>query len=134
MVTSESAATEAPISLHSQTRPAAGDKLGSFREATAAGYTVVLCFIGISGADVSEQRVAIRVTQGGHDVPTEKLERATRARWRTSRLALLEIPCAWIFDNDNLRTLYRLAAVYEHGRLVDLHKPIPRWLIIPNRR
>ena len=45
-----------------------GDKLGFLRDAAAAGYTVVLCFIGISGADVSEQRVAMRVTQGyGND-------------------------------------------------------------------
>jgi predicted ABC-type ATPase len=36
-----------------------GDKIGFLREAAAAGYTVVLCFIGISGADVSEQRVAM---------------------------------------------------------------------------
>src|SRR5258708_38359851 len=31
-----------------------GDKLNFLREATAAGYTVVLCFIGISGPGVSE--------------------------------------------------------------------------------
>ena len=49
-----------------------GDKLGFLQDAAAAGYTVVLCFIGISGAEVSEQRVAMRVTQGGHDVPTDR--------------------------------------------------------------
>ena len=29
---------------------------------------VVLCFIGISGPKKSEERVAMRVSQGGHDV------------------------------------------------------------------
>jgi predicted ABC-type ATPase len=112
----------------------AGDKLGFLREAAAAGYTVVLCFIGISGADVSEQRVAMRVTQGGHDVPTEKLESRYPRTMANLKTALLEIGYVWIFDNDDLRTPYRLVAVYEHGQLVDLHKPIPRWLTIPNRR
>jgi predicted ABC-type ATPase len=112
----------------------AGDKLGFLRDAAAAGYTVVLCFIGISGADVSEQRVAMRVTQGGHDVPTEKLESRYPRTMANLKTALLEIGYVWIFDNDDLRTPYRLVAVYEHGQLVDLHKPIPRWLTIPNRR
>jgi len=110
-----------------------GDKLGFLRDAAAAGYTVVLCFIGISGADVSEQRVAMRVTQGGHDVPTEKLESRYPRTMANLTTALLEIPYVWIFDNDDLRTPYRLVAVYERGKLVALHRPIPRWLGIPTR-
>lgn len=106
----------------------AGDKLGFLREAAAAGYTVVLCFIGISGADVSEQRVAMRVTQGGHDVPTEKLESRYPRTMTNLKSVLLEIPYIWIFDNDDLRVPYRLVAVYESGQPVALHKPIPRWL------
>ena len=111
-----------------------GDKIGFLREAAAAGYTVVLCFIGISGADVSEQRVAMRVTQGGHDVPTEKLESRYPRTMANLKTALIEIPYVWIFDNDDLRAAYRLVAVYEHGQLVALHKPVPRWLGIPTRR
>ena len=111
-----------------------GDKLGFLRDAAAAGYTVVLCFIGISGADVSEQRVAMRVTQGGHDVPTEKLEARYPRTMANLTTALLEIPHVWIFDNDDLRAPYRLVAVYEHGKPVALHRPIPRWLGIPTRR
>jgi len=111
-----------------------GDKRGFLRDAAAAGYTVVLCFIGISGADVSEQRVAMRVTQGGHDVPTEKLESRYPRTMANLTTALLEIPYVWIFDNDDLRAPYRLVAVYEHGKPVALHRPIPRWLGIPTRR
>jgi len=111
-----------------------GDKIGFLREAAAAGYTVVLCFIGISGADVSEQRVAMRVTQGGHDVPTEKLESRYPRTMANLKTALIELPYVWIFDNDDLRAAYWLVAVYEHGQLVALHKPVPRWLGIPTRR
>ena len=50
-----------------------GDKMGFLKEAVESGYTVLLCYIGISGPDVSEARVAMRVSQGGHDVPSEKL-------------------------------------------------------------
>jgi predicted ABC-type ATPase len=50
-----------------------GDKLSFLKNATRRGYTVVLCFIGIADADRSEERIALRVSQVGHDVPTDKL-------------------------------------------------------------
>ena len=104
-----------------------GDKLTFLKDAAAAGYTVVLFFIGISGPEVSEQRVAMRVSQGGHDVPTEKMQ--TRYP-RSLATALREIPHVWVFDNDDLRSPYRLTAVYENGKPIQLHEPIPAWLAI----
>ena len=38
-----------------------GDKVEFLREASASGYTVVLCFIGIDGPEMSDERVAMRV-------------------------------------------------------------------------
>lgn len=107
----------------------AGDKLAFLKDAATAGYTVILCFIGISGPEVSEQRVAMRVSQGGHDVPTDKLETRYPRILANLRNALREVPHVWIFDNDDLRHPYRLVAIYEAGKSVRLNKPIPRWLI-----
>ena len=42
-----------------------GDKLTFLKDAAADGYTVVLCFIGVSGPKGSEERVAMRVSQAG---------------------------------------------------------------------
>src|ERR1035441_8288420 len=41
-----------------------GEKLAFLKTAAQAGYTTVLCYIGISGLDVSGQRVAMRVSPG----------------------------------------------------------------------
>jgi predicted ABC-type ATPase len=106
----------------------AGDKLAFLKDAATAGYNVILCFIGISGPEVSEQRVAMRVSQGGHDVPTSKLETRYPRILANLRNALREVPHVWIFDNDNLRHPYRLVAIYEAGKPVRLNKPIPHWL------
>lgn len=105
-----------------------GDKLAFLKDAAMAGYTVILCFIGISGPEVSEQRVAMRVSQGGHDVPTDKLEARYPRIMANLRNALREVPHVWIFDNDDLRHPYRLLAIYEAGKVARLNKPIPRWL------
>ena len=105
-----------------------GDKLTFLKDAAALGSTAVLCFIGISGPEVSEQRVAMRVSQGGHDVPVEKLETRYPRILANLKAALHQIPHVWVFDNDDLRSPYRLTAVYENGKPMQLHEPIPAWL------
>ena len=105
-----------------------GDKLTFLKEAAGAGYTVVLCFIGVSGPDVSEERVAMRVTQGGHDVPPEKLIARYPRTLANLRTSIRELPHVWIFDNDDLRLPFRLVAVFQAGRRVSLNKRVPMWL------
>lgn len=106
----------------------AGDKLAFLKDAAAAGYTVILCFIGISGPATSEQRVAMRVSQGGHDVPTDKLQTRFPRILANLRSALREIPHVWVFDNDDLRHPFRLVTVYANGQPVRSQKPTPQWL------
>lgn len=105
-----------------------GAKLGFLKEAVQAGYTVILCFIGISGAETSEERVAMRVSQGGHDVPTEKLVSRFPRILANLKNAIQSLPHVWVFDNDDLRRPYRLLAVFENGKVRRLEKPIPKWL------
>jgi predicted ABC-type ATPase len=105
-----------------------GDKLAFLHEAARTGYTVLLCFIGISSPEVSDQRVAMRVSQGGHNVSTEKLFSRYPRILANLRTALLELHHVWVFDNDDLRTPYRRIAVCEAGKLVYLHRPAPAWL------
>ena len=93
------------------------------------GYNTSLCFIGIAGPEVCEQRVAMRVSQGGHDVPTEKLVERFPRILANLQAAVSELPNVLVFDNNNLRMPYRLVAVFESGRLVKLQRPIPKWLI-----
>lgn len=106
----------------------AGDKLAFLKDAAAAGYTVILCFIGISGPATSEQRVAMRVSQGGHDVPTDKLQTRYPRILANLRSALRELPHVWVFDNDDLRHPFRLVTVYANGQPVRSQKPTPQWL------
>jgi len=106
----------------------AGDKIAFLKETITAGYMVVLCFIGISGPAISEQRVAMRVSQGGHDVPTEKLRTRYPRTLANIKSAIRELPHVHIFDNDDLQNPFRPVAVFEHGQLRNVRKPLPRWL------
>lgn len=105
-----------------------GDKLAFLKDAAARGYTVILCYIGISGPEVSEQRVAMRVSQGGHDVPSDKILARYPRTLANLRSAIRELPHVWIFDNDDLREPYRKVAVFEKGSRIFAAKPVPGWL------
>lgn len=105
-----------------------GDKLTFLKEAAGKGYTVVLCFIGISGPEVSQARVAMRVSQGGHDVPSEKLTARFPRTLANLKTAIRDLPHVWIFDNDDLRTPFHQVTVFENGQRVTLNEPVPKWL------
>ncbi|MBI2479485.1 MAG: zeta toxin family protein [Planctomycetia bacterium] len=105
-----------------------GDKRAFLKEAITAGYTVVLCFIGISSPKTSEQRVAMRVSQGGHDVPMDKLRSRYPRTLANLKSAIHELPHVLIFDDDDLRTPFRRVAVFEDGQLSFRQNPLPRWL------
>lgn len=105
-----------------------GDKLAFLKEAAKSGYTVILCFIGIASPQVSEQRVAMRVSQGGHNVPSEKLESRFPRTMSNLATAIRELPHVLIFDNGDLRTPFRQVAVFEYGKLAFSNAPFPEWL------
>jgi len=103
-----------------------GDKLKFLQDAADAGYTVLLCFIGISGAKVSEQRVAMRVSQGGHDVPTPKIASRFPRVLANLKAAIRKLPHVWVFDNDDLQHPFRLACVCRNGAVVQLNRPLQK--------
>ena len=105
-----------------------GDKLSFLKQAAQRGYTVVMCFIGIAGSGRSEERVSMRVSQGGHDVPTDKLVGRFPRTMTNLKQAIRELPCVLVFDNDDLRTPFRLLAVFQNDRQQFLAKSIPDWL------
>jgi predicted ABC-type ATPase len=105
-----------------------GDKRRFLREADQAGYTVLLCYIGISSVEMSEARVEMRVLQGGHNVPTEKLAARFPRTLDNLRVAILELPHVIVYDNDDLESPFRHVATFRDGIALELHPPIPSWL------
>ncbi len=105
-----------------------GDKLGFLQRAAEAGYNVILCFIGISGPAVSEERVSLRVSQGGHDVPTEKLATRFPRTLENLRKGLRALPDVLVFDNNDLSDPYRQIAIFHDGKAAFLSDSLPVWM------
>jgi predicted ABC-type ATPase len=112
-----------------------GAKLRFLKEAEAKGYTVLLVFIGIDSPQTSEQRVAMRVSKGGHDVPANKIAERYSRTMKNLQLAFLEISNIRVYENSDLDRPFRLVASRDAGREVAVRQPTPAWLrsLLPSR-
>lgn len=91
-------------------------------------HSVVLCFIGLDDVELSDTRVAMRVSQGGHDIPTAKLvDRFPRILANLAR-ALDALPLVQLFDNSDLAAPFRLVAISRDGRLERMSTADCPWL------
>lgn len=93
------ACIEAKVSFSFETVMSHPSKVEVLTRAKTAGFFVQLFFVGIDDPQTNIERVALRVAQGGHDVPRDRIV----ARWHRT-MALLHRAVAicdrsFIFDN-----------------------------------
>ena len=105
-----------------------GDKVSFLRKAANSGYSVILCFIGLDSAEISDERVAMRVSQGGHDVPTRKVRSRYRRTLKNLRRAINALPLVLVYDNSDLRKPFRPVARFIDGREIWASARRAEWL------
>lgn len=71
-------------------------------EAQMKGYTVTLLFFWLSSVELAKQRVALRVSEGGHNIPEEVIERRyIRGLANLFELYLPICDSVMLFDNSD---------------------------------
>jgi replicative DNA helicase len=111
-------------------------KIDILVRAKEAGYTVFLYFVGTDDPQTNIERVALRVAQGGHAVPDDKV----LSRWRRT-MALLQRAIrssdhSYVFDNSVIGTIDTVPRLVFHrsatgsGRLPqsELIGAAPAWV------
>jgi len=104
------------------------EKLAFLEEAVAAGYSVVLFFIGLSQPERSIDRVGMRVLEGGHSVPEDKLLSRFPRTMENLRLSILRLPLVLVYDNDDLLQPHRYCLAAGTGKVLETVEPLPSWL------
>lgn len=105
------------------------DKVDFIQRARQAGFFVRLFFVGTDDPSINAKRVALRVMEGGHDVPISKIiARYTRSLANCSVAARIA-DRAYVYDNsvDNApaRLLFRMA----EGKLIKDYGNINPWAL-----
>lgn len=97
--------------------------------ARGLGYSVVVYQVGLRSADIAVERVALRVSKGGHPVPEDKI----RARWERSlpliRDAVLMADRAYVYDNSADDRPHSMALIFSRGELIKTPgNNVPKWV------
>ncbi len=95
-----------------------GIKVTELEQTALQGFHVALIFILIDSVETSKQRVSMRVMQGGHDVPDDKLETRFDRTLANLQRAIQSLPVVIVFDNSDLSHPYRLKAVFQNGNQI----------------
>lgn len=95
------------------------------RRAKDAGYYIRLYYIGLDSAEESIRRIANRVAKGGHDIPTDDVERRFSQRFDALARVLPYCDEVTLFDNDNG---FIEVAEYQNGELIPKGNYRPKWL------
>ncbi len=72
----------------------------SFRAGKRSGYRVHLIFLQLRNEELAVERVAARVSQGGHSVPEEVIRRRFKQGWRDFEKIYRGLVDSWqLYDN-----------------------------------
>ncbi len=63
------------------------------------GYEVIVYYLRLPSVNMAIDRVKLRVSEGGHDVPEEDIRRRFGRSWENFRVVYRELADAWVvFD------------------------------------
>lgn len=102
-------------------------KLGYIKAAKKNGFETTVHFIALESADLAVERVRQRVEKGGHDIPEDTVRRKWQESLEVANLAVERVDEMDFYDNSG--ELPELAAVFRAGKVVELSKSFPSWLM-----
>ena len=109
-------------------------KIDFLAQAKAFGYKVTLIYIHLFNSSLNEARVNQRVSEGGHNVPTEKIHSRIPRTFENIKTALSIVDEARILDNSSKEDPFQQILVKKDGNYQEIVDPLPEWAkdLIPN--
>ncbi len=103
-------------------------KLDLIDAAHSKGFDVILMHIGVDSPDISVERVAARVQEGGHPVPEDKIRARYARNGRFIRQAVLKADRGFVYDNSLRNVPPKRRLIFTNGRLTSAHPDLPSWM------
>jgi predicted ABC-type ATPase len=87
-------------------------------QAKTKGYTITLFFVYLNSIELAKQRVALRVSKGGHNIPTETIERRYKKGLVNFKQYAVLVDDWYVYDNSGeILDWYNLIAKNINGEL-----------------
>lgn len=105
-------------------------KIDVLSEAKAAGYEITLVVIHLENSELNQARVAQRVSEGGHDVPPEKVASRIPRTLANLKIALPLCDQVSVYDNSLYTLPFREIFTIEAGQFSTSQSPLPAWAAV----
>ena len=102
-------------------------KIDFLASAKANGYTIILVYIHLFDSSLNEARVKQRVSEGGHNVPTEKIQSRIPRTMKHIKIALSIVDEARILDNSSKDNPFQQILMMKSGYFETKTGPLPEW-------
>ena len=105
--------------------------ISSISKAKANGFKVVMYYVGLENVELSIERVAKRMVNGGHGIPEEDLCRRYDHSFANLKLALGMCDTVYIYDNskDNYFGTFAPVAIVKDGKIELLERNCPQYIL-----
>ena len=102
-------------------------KIDFVAKAKAQGYKIILVYIHLEIPELNEARVQQRVTEGGHDVPADKIHSRIPRTMKHISTILPLVNEARLLNNSSRKHPYQQVAIVKQGKRKDVVDPLPTW-------
>jgi len=102
-------------------------KIDFIATAKALGYHIVLVFIHLQTAELNQARVAQRVSEGGHNVPADKIINRIPRLLKNIKTALPLCDDIYFLDNSRLDNPFQQVVTIRAQQVKVLTKDLPDW-------
>ena len=103
-------------------------KIDFIANAKANGYEVVLVFIHLDNLELNLARIAQRVDEGGHTVPSEKVESRIPRTLEHIKMVIPLCDKVYVLGNQSYEKPFEKIATLSHSVLILHSDEIPSWV------
>lgn len=111
-----------------ETTLAGGNAIRQMQEAKDNGFEVIMFYVGLGDYRLNIDRVAARVKNGGHDIPTEDIIRRDQTSMKNLLAHLYLLDHLIVIDNSDLDGVIVLEADVNHNVIEYMAETIPNWV------
>ena len=104
-------------------------KIDFVGRAKALGYQVVMVFIHLGDPNLNQARISMRVSQGGHAVPPEKVQKRIPRLLEQVKKSLPICDVLMAYDNSSADHPFIPVFTTSNGRLETHLSPLPAWAV-----
>ena len=102
-------------------------KIDFVAQAKALGYEIILVFIHLDTVSLNQARVAQRISEGGHNVPNEKVASRIPRLLQNIKKTLPLCDQVRILNNSRIDNPFQQVAVIRNGQKTQQEITLPEW-------